>query len=130
MDNIEKEVKRIKQTNYVIFGLFVALLLGVIAIGVTYHYRHTFSTERWLRLPEERTKIVDDLLEDRSLVGMTEDEIVALLGEHNNDYGYFVEKNRYVYYLGPERGLISIDSEWLLLDFADGIVADYYIRTD
>lgn len=130
MDNVEKEVKRIRQTNYIIFGLFVALLLGVIATGVIYHYRHSFSMEKWLRLPEERTKIVDNLLDDHSIVGMTEAEIIDLLGEHNNDYGYFVEENRYVYYMGPERGLFSIDSEWLIFDFTDGIVADCCIKTD
>ena len=35
-----------------------------------------------------------------------------------------------VYWLGPERGLISIDSEWLVIVFENGIVADYYITCD
>ena len=61
---------------------------------------------------------------------MRESDIIDLLGNDNNDYGYFNEKDRFVYYLGPERGLISIDSEWLILDFADGVVVNCYITTD
>ena len=61
---------------------------------------------------------------------MAEADVIALLGEPNNDYGYFNADNRYVYYMGAERGLISIDSEWLILDFKDGIVSESFITTD
>ena len=130
MEKYASEIKRIKRQNYLIFGLFVGLLLVVIIAGITYQYRRSFSTSKWENNPEERTKIVDDLLSDHELIGMQESDIIELLGENNNDYGYFNKPDRYVYYLGPERGLISIDSEWLILDFADGVVVDYDITTD
>ena len=50
---------------------------------------------------------------------MSRPEVVALLGECDNDMGYFSAPDRYVCCPGPERGLISIDSEWLILDFED-----------
>ncbi len=128
--NMEKEIKRAKCINYILFGLFAAMLVGMIVFGVVRHYQHSFSTERWLRLPEKRTRIVDDLLTDHTLVGMTEEEVTDLLGMHNNDYGYFNREHRYVYYLGPERGFFSIDSEWLVLDFVNGRVTDCYIKVD
>lgn len=130
MEKYASEIKKIKRQNYLIFGLFVGLLLVVILAGITYQYRRSFSTSKWKNNPEERTKIVDDLLSDHELIGMQESDIIELLGENNNDYGYFNEPDRYVYYLGPERGFISIDSEWLILDFADGVVVDYDIKTD
>ena len=71
-----------------------------------------------------------NLLEDYEIVGMQKADVVELLGNDNTDYGYFNEENRLVYYLGAERGLISIDSEWLILDFANEIVVDCYITTD
>lgn len=89
-----------------------------------------FSTERWLNDPDNRTAIVDDLLENYPLVGMTEQEILDLLGDHDNSAGYFVEEDRYVYCLGIERGLIAIDCEWLLIDFENGVVADYSVTAD
>lgn len=130
MENYDAEIKRIKRKNYIVFGIFVALILTIIIAGILYQYQHSFSTAKWERNPDERTKIVDDLLGDYDLIGMRESDIIDLLGNDNNDYGYFNEKDRFVYYLGPERGLISIDSEWLILDFADGVVVNCYITTD
>lgn len=130
MKNYDAEIKQIKRKSYIVFGIFVGLILTIIIAGIVYQYQHSFSTSKWEKNPDERTKIVGDLLEDYELVGMRESEIIELLSADNNDYGYFNEDNRFVYYLGPERGLISIDSEWLILDFVDGVVVDCYITTD
>ena len=35
-----------------------------------------------------------------------------------------------VYYLGDERGFISIDSEWLIIHFVDDVVNEYDIVID
>ena len=128
--NDEKEIRKAKCINYVVFGISVAFVLAIIIASVTYHDKHTFSTSKWLDNPEERTAIVDDLLEKYELVGMSEENVLSLLGEPDNDYGYFNADNRYVYYMGAERGLFGIDSEWLILDFMDGVVSDSYITTD
>ncbi len=127
---MEKEIKRAKCINYILFSLFVVMLVGVIVFGVVRHFQHSFSTEKWMRLPEKRTRIVDDLLTEHTLVGMREEEITELLGMHNNDYGYFNAPDRYVYYMGPERGFFSIDSEWLILEFVNERVTDCYIKVD
>ena len=57
--------------------------------------------------------MVDDLLERHKLDEMTRAEVVALLGEPDAT-PYFREWDM-VYWLGPERGLMGIDSEWLVL---------------
>jgi hypothetical protein len=51
--------------------------------------------------------------DSRRLVGWTRQEVVALLGEPPKTE-YFKEFEL-VYYLGPERGFMGIDSEWLVL---------------
>lgn len=57
--------------------------------------------------------MVDDLLERYELRGMTRAEVVALIGEPpKSDY---FRSYDLVYWLGPERGLIGIDSEWLVM---------------
>ena len=60
-----------------------------------------------------RIRMVDDLLERHELDEMTRAEVVALLGEPDKT-PYFREWDM-VYWLGPERGLMGIDSEWLVL---------------
>jgi hypothetical protein len=68
-----------------------------------------------------RLRMADDLVGNQKLVGLTRQEVVARLGEPPKT-NYFKEFDL-VYYLGPERGFISIDSEWLVLKLSpDGRV--------
>lgn len=72
--------------------------------------------------------MVDDLLARYELVGMTRDKVDELLGVPP-ETAYFTGFD-YVYWLGPERGFISIDSEWLCIDFEDGVVVDARLMRD
>ncbi|WP_285765656.1 hypothetical protein [Peribacillus sp. SI8-4] len=61
---------------------------------------------------------------------MTEKEVIALLGPPT-DTEYFSAEAANVYFLGAERGFISIDGEWLLLWYdGSGKVVKQAIRTD
>jgi hypothetical protein len=76
-----------------------------------------------------RLGMADRLIADRTLLGKTRAEVVELLGEPPRT-GYFADWDL-VYWLGPERGFISIDSEWLVLRLsADGRVVDNRIVRD
>lgn len=57
--------------------------------------------------------MVDDLLRRHSFKGMTREQVIAIIGEPDKTE-YFKNWDM-VYWLGPERGFISIDSEWLVL---------------
>lgn len=124
------EVKRLKRTNYLALSVVVLLAVSLVVGVLVIRERHRFSREKWLEEPENRTRIVDDLLAEYPLVGMTGEEVLALLGDHDNEAGYFQQEDRLVYWLGPERGLMSIDSEWLILDFAGEVVTGWFITTD
>ena len=124
------EVRKLKRFNYTALGILAVLLLAFLAGGLIARERRSFRTEKWISDPENRTRIVDDLLADHELVGMTEEEIQRLLGGHDNESGYFQQEDRLVYWLGPERGWISIDSEWLILDLSEGVVRDCFITRD
>lgn len=131
----EQKIKKAKCINYIGFGIVVigfCLVVGLVAVLLvrygSYRYWHTFTSEKWLENPERRAKMTADLFEDYMLIGMTEDEVIDLLGQNNNDYGYFNQNNRFVYYLGNERTII--DSEWLLIDFENDIVKEYSMTMD
>jgi hypothetical protein len=59
-----------------------------------------------------RIRMVDDLLSRHNFRGMTREQTVAIVGEPDMTE-YFRDWDM-VYWLGPERGLLSIDSEWLV----------------
>ena len=73
--------------------------------------------------------MVDDLLAHHSLVGIGTDRLERLLGPRDST-AYFRDWD-YVYWLGPERGLIRIDSEWLAIRIGpNGLVSERRILRD
>lgn len=76
-----------------------------------------------------RIDMIDNLLARHELLGRTRPEVVALLGEPE-DTDYFSNFDM-VYWLGPERGFIRIDSEWLVLRLGEtGRVAERRVVSD
>lgn len=114
------------------------LLVGSLLLGpgiADYWHRRTFEPAGWRRnerrdvLWPTRLTMVDDLLTRHSLRGMSRDSVERLLGPRDST-DYFRDWDL-VYWLGPERGLIRIDSEWLVLKLGpDGRVSDYRIVRD
>lgn len=60
-----------------------------------------------------RHRMADWLVFTHQLLGASSSEVVALLGQPPPADKF--RGNGLVYLLGPERGLISIDNEWLIL---------------
>ncbi len=89
----EKEIRKAKRFNYTVFAVLV-IIVAAVAVGLIFrHISRTFTTEKWLNAPENRTRIVDDLLSRYSLAGKSEEEITALLGEKHA----YSSPERYVY---------------------------------
>jgi len=63
-----------------------------------------------------RYRIADRLASGNRLDNMNRQEVIALLGEPVTDAKRMGNPDL-LYVLGPERGLFSIDYEWLLIDF-------------
>ena len=124
----EKTIRKLKRINYTIFGVVAALAIAFVVWLCTQLYWSSFSSGKWAAHPDRRAGMVDDLLADYNLIGMSEADISQLLGPNDNDTGYFQQTNRYVYCLGNQR--TTIDREWLLIDFTNGRVQDYSITTD
>ncbi len=76
-----------------------------------------------------RLCMVDDLLASGRLEGMTESQVIELLGPPGSrDEGKHLG---FSYYLGPERGFVRIDSESLVIEFdKEGKVRDSRIHRD
>ena len=107
---------------------FLPLCCGIM-LGIN-EYKSHFNIDRWLSDESSRVHMVDNLFEEYDLVKMTKDEVTVLLGTAT-ETNYFKEKDNIVYYLGDERGLIPIDSEWLILEFDENEkVRSYEIKSD
>ncbi len=105
---------------------FIAAGLVVVGVGVWLFFgdsirerlsRQRFDPVAWKTDDRSytnavRIRMVDDLLQRHSFRGMTREQVVALVGEPDKTE-YFKEWDL-VYWLGPEHGFISMDSEWLV----------------
>ena len=114
--------------------------LTVVAVAAIWHHIVTrptpFDAGIWRtgenvhwRDEAPRLRMADGLVERRALLGKTRAEIVEMLGAPTetakfSSYGL-------VYWLGLERGFMSIDSEWLVVGFdANGRAAEAMIVRD
>ena len=70
MENYQAESKKNNRQKYIAFGVFAALIIAVVIACSTFISHHSFSTAQWEQYPNERTKIVDDLLMRYDLVGV------------------------------------------------------------
>jgi len=76
-----------------------------------------------------RYRVADRLVSSGRLSGMARAEVLALLGTPPETDKF--KNHGLVYVLGPERGLMSIDYEWLLVDFdSAGKVSTVAVVTD
>jgi hypothetical protein len=112
---------------FIILGIIFILFTSPIWLTVTnlvyedWKFRLQFDSLVWKEsLTKEsvepvRLRMIDDLLRKHALVGMRRSEVISLLGTPPST-GYFSEYD-FVYWLGPERGLFGIDSEWLAVKF-------------
>ena len=92
-----------------------------------------FDSAAWKVKPrgfQDKTRcgMVDSLLRDQALDGLSRPDVVALLGEQD-DPSYFRSWDLR-YWMGQEHGPMAIDSEWLVIRFKDGRVSEYAIVTD
>jgi hypothetical protein len=115
-------------------------LFALTACGSDRDYRsgcpeRRFTTQRWTDSAavygrqQIRSCIVGNLRRTQKLRGMSRAEIVALLGEPRPTE-YFSEFDL-VYWVGRERGLVGIDSEWLVFRLdSKGRVIEHRLVTD
>ena len=128
-------------------------LVGIVAIPAAFHllaiawlvlvptvedyvHRTEFDPAAWRNtslddnpLWPRRLRMVDDLIADKRLDGLTRIDVESLLGPGDDTHKW--KDWHLVYHLGPERRGIRIDSEWLVIRFGPSAhVAEYRIVFD
>ena len=116
-----------------VISLLVAVVAVVGAVALLHPKGREFDPNAWQRREQAwdhaAGEMADRLVETSALQGMKRAQVVGMLGEplqtpNFNDWDM-------KYWLGPERGYLSIDSEWLVIRLgSDGRVADYRIVRD
>ena len=128
-----RQVRRAVRWN----KLALAVLAGLVLLLAVWYgldrWQHTYTPDKWFSAPSERLDILEDLLGKYDLAGMTEEEVVALLGQEDGpgqtsfkgDRTYYAPEETLGYYLGVD----LMDDVWLVISVEDGVVTGYTTGT-
>lgn len=105
--------------------VILCVLMSVIcAISIYVYEGHRFTTEKWKLYPEKRKLMVSDLLKRYDFIGMSEEDVIALLGQETNgsqqtsfkgDSTYYAPEETLVYYIGRD----MLEGEWIIFSMQD-----------
>ncbi len=121
----------------------VLVFVGILILGPVYSdyaHRQKFDAGLWRNQDEAdrvsnwppRLCMVDDLISSGRLDHLNKDQVISLLGSpYGKEFPLGSKECDIHYYLGPERGFVRMDSEWLFITFGkDGKVSRYWIYHD
>jgi hypothetical protein len=133
-----------RAVSVVVVALGACLLAALLIVGVfaarprveAYLYSTTFDSAAWKARSLDgnfgwptRLRMADDLLGRHLLDNATRAQVEDLLGPA--DKTSYSRQWDFVYKLGPERGFIAIDYEWLVIRIdQSGRVAEYRVVRD
>ena len=129
-------IKRMKRRILLAVGVLLVLPVLWFFFGDALKLPTPFDAEiwkshgSWQSSTYPRLSMADDLIKKDTLKGLTKSQAMEMLGDPGN-HGYF--RNYYlVYWLGPERSFIGIDSEWLVIAInkTTGLVENYELVRD
>ncbi len=127
----KKEIPKERITIYAVLTLFLIVFVAIITVLGVWKHNRTFTVHRWMENVENRHHIVNNMLSKHKLVGMTEKEIIELLGEETEHApesfkyprGEFPDESTLTYYLGVD----FMDNNWLIISIENGKATSYKI---
>ena len=129
-----------RKTQYILgcLGIVAAVILAVVTayrFETGYLSLRSFDANAWRNVQtvhdERRLHMVDALMRGRQLDRLKRAQVLKLLGPPETKTNMGESESDLVYWLGPERGLIRIDSEWLVIGFGpDDRVSRYRVTRD
>lgn len=107
---------RLRLTRFNKIGLvfFAALILSS---GLIWLFEERFNKDQWRADPSNRHRMVDDLIEQRLLIGKTKDETLFILGTPSETLS--LEKDIFLYRLGKVPSFFKEEQQQLLIAFDD-----------
>lgn len=122
------------RNKWIIISSLVAIAIAVLIFFLKPADQIKFNYEKWndrslvYSEPYIRSQMVKDVLNNILEDGLTTDMVIKKLGPQSES-DYFSDY-QLRYWLGPENGLVSIDSSWLVIKIKDERVEKYEVVTD
>lgn len=119
-------VTRNKRKNVIQVLLLFVIPIFCVFLTAGNTSKTAFTNENWKENTAYRELMFEDFERDNDLRGASKEEVKELFGDPTS-----IEGNRYIYYLGTERGFVPIDSSILKMDFnKNGNIEQYQVVTE
>ena len=103
--------------------LLVASIYAYLYLSSRYEEK-PFNQSTWMDQRNERYIIVDDLVENKLLIGLDSAGVTTLLGEVD-----YIEESTFMYNIGYDpKQYINLDPDWLEVEFKEGQVVDARVK--
>jgi hypothetical protein len=133
--NVRSARYRRPQRSPIVLGALVVFVVSGVTYGYFAHRSTSFSQMVWclgetaaFSQDAPRLRMADGLVASRALLGKSAQEVASMLGPPTRTDKF--KNYNLVYWLGAERGFLSIDSEWLLVRFDNEKVVEANIVRD
>ncbi|MDT0558608.1 hypothetical protein RM697_08120 [Ichthyenterobacterium sp. W332] len=110
---------KLKRGDKIGIFFFVAF---VISTSLIYLFEEQFVSYKWKTEQSRRYKMVDDLIESQTLIGLSKQEVLVLLGQPNTTI--LNKKDAFVYNIGKQPSFVETKREHLLVIFINNHVDD------
>jgi hypothetical protein len=108
---------------------YLQLLFTLLAVFANSCNKRTFDSNKWKNDKEAQYYMLDDIVENKILIGKSKEEIIQLL-DTVDDKGFKKEEDTWGYVIGIP-GPVPVTKTpviWLLVDFKYNKVVKAYIR--
>ena len=96
--------------------LYLAIFF-VILFAYAYYPKEEFNHVEWIKYPQKRYEMSENIIESNMLIGKSKDEVIKLLGSD-----YSISNDSIYYEIGLLPGLFRLDSDVLVIYFENNIV--------
>jgi len=83
--------------------ILIVLIMLIRMYNKSFDSNYDFDKELWMRDREHRYRIVKKMIKNKILLGLSKNEVVAVLGDEFND----VYSNKWAYYIGSKPGILT-----------------------
>jgi len=111
-DNKKRKIATWFTTIFVTPVIYVLIILAFF-FSASYYPSHDFNQQKWASDSEKRYELSADLIKSKILIGKTKNEVTELLGEPDG----WKQENYWTYYLGFKPSIMSIDPDYLDIEF-------------
>ena len=119
------------RTRIILTWITTIVITPIIYVGIVFlvffiiesYPKNDFDRKLWLSDKDERYELTDDIINKKTLIGKSKDQVLEILGDENNS-----NTDNWSYYIGFKPEIGNIDPNSLRIDFKNNRVVNVWVH--